>query len=55
MDRFAVWRDGAHAVWLTANGPVVLSDRAHRGERPWVPLRPAPRYQPENLPLAAAE
>ncbi len=55
VDRFAVWRDGAHAVWLTANGPVVLSDRAHRGDRPWVPQRPAPRYQPENLPVAAAE
>ncbi len=65
VDRFSVWRDGAHAVWLGAGGApgggsrpgqaVVLSDRAHRGDRPWVPPRPAPRYAPEALPLAPTE
>lgn len=56
IDRFTVWRDGAHAVWLTADGGVrVLSDRAHRGDRPWVPPRPTPRYQAESLPVASIE
>ena len=40
IDRFSVWRDGAHAVWL-GDSPVVLSDRGWRGERPWV--APVPR------------
>ena len=43
VDRFSVWRDGAHAVWLEPGGPRVLSDRAERGDRPWVPPRPVPR------------
>lgn len=43
VDRFAVWRNGAHAVWLTPAGPVVVSDRAWRGARPWVPPPPVPR------------
>lgn len=43
IDRFDVWRDGPHAVWLTQAGPVVVSDRAARGDRPWVPPRPRPR------------
>lgn len=55
IDRFSVWRDGAHAVWLTASGPVVVSDRASRGDRPWVPPRPMPRWTPENLPMASSE
>ena len=50
VDRFAVWRDGAHAVWLGPDGARVLSDRAHRGERPWVPPRPRPRAQTEEPP-----
>lgn len=43
VDRFAVWRDGAHAAWLDADGVRVLSDRAARGARPWVPPAPRPR------------
>jgi len=50
IDRFSVWRDGAHAAWLGAE-VVVLSDRAQRGERPWVPPIPIPG-RPEALPLA---
>lgn len=52
IDRFDVWRDGPHAVWLTASGPVAVSDRAARGERPWVPPRPRAR---NSDPPAAAE
>jgi competence protein ComEC len=55
VDRFAVWRDGAHAVWLTPDGPRVLSDRAHRGDRPWVPPRPRPRAQPSDDAAAETE
>ncbi|WP_419896912.1 ComEC/Rec2 family competence protein [Roseomonas sp. USHLN139] len=43
LDRFAVWRDGAQAVWLTPAGAVVESDRDRRGARPWVPPPPVPR------------
>jgi competence protein ComEC len=35
VDRSSVWRDGAYAVWLH-EPPIVLSDRAWRGARPWV-------------------
>ena len=55
LDRFTVWRDGAHAVWVRRDGPVVLSDRADRGARPWVPPPPTPRRVVPNLPMAPAE
>ena len=41
IDRFSLWRNGATAVWLEADGVRVLSDRAARGQRPWV--APLPR------------
>ncbi len=47
VDRFSVWRDGAHAVWPDGR---VVSDRAFRGERPWVPPRPTPRAQTQEPP-----
>ncbi|MCQ4161918.1 ComEC family competence protein [Roseomonas sp. GC11] len=50
IDRFSVWRDGAHAAWLRPGGVVVVSDRAWRGARPWVPPRPAPRAAPGQAP-----
>jgi competence protein ComEC len=40
FDRFDLWRDGAHAVWLDRDGVHVLSDRQARGDRPWVPPPP---------------
>jgi competence protein ComEC len=40
IDRFSLWRDGAYAVWLDPGGARVLSDRAARGTRPWVPPPP---------------
>jgi competence protein ComEC len=55
LDRFTVWRDGAHAVWLAEDGPVVLSDRAWRGTRPWVPGPPVPARRLPNLPMAPME
>lgn len=36
IDRFDVWRAGAHAVWLSQEGVRVESVAQGRGERPWV-------------------
>ncbi len=55
LDRFTVWRDGAHAVWLRDGGVFVLSDRAARGARPWVTPPPVPKQVVPNLPMAPAE
>jgi competence protein ComEC len=52
VDRFSVWRDGAHAVWL--DPPRVVSDRGWRGDRPWVPPRPTPRGMGQE-PMAETE
>jgi competence protein ComEC len=43
IDRFSLWRDGGHVLWLDAGGVRVESVRANRGERPWVPPLPTPR------------
>ncbi|WP_415489721.1 ComEC/Rec2 family competence protein [Acetobacter sp.] len=50
VDRFAVWREGAFAVWLGASGVTSVSDRQWTGNRPWV-MRPG-RHGVPNLPLA---
>ncbi|WP_291297319.1 ComEC/Rec2 family competence protein [Elioraea sp.] len=54
IDRFSVWREGAHAAWFTADGGVrVVSDRALRGDRPWVAPAPLPSAgRPSRLPEA---
>ena len=36
IDRFDLWRDGAHAIWLEKSSLKIVSDRAYRGDRPWV-------------------
>ena len=36
IDRFDLWRNGAHAVWLSGGAPRAATVRAQRGERPWV-------------------
>lgn len=55
VDRFSVWRDGAIAIWMTSAGPRILSDRAQRGDRPWVPRPPTPRRSVPNLPMATSD
>ncbi len=53
IDRFSVWRHGAYAVWLHGGEVEMVSDRAYRGQRPWVP---GPlRGGETTLPLAATE
>ena len=44
VDRFSTWRDGAFALRLAGGAALALSDRAARGDRPWVPPRPVPRW-----------
>jgi competence protein ComEC len=47
VDRFDLWRDGGHALWLDEAGTAsVESVRAARGERPWVVPLPKPRERP---------
>ena len=45
IDRFDLWRNGAHALWFSGNGEVrIQSVNASRGIRPWVhrPTRRSP-------------
>jgi competence protein ComEC len=37
IDRFDLWRYGAHAVWLTPQGPRVATVAGQQGDRPWSP------------------
>jgi competence protein ComEC len=41
VDRFDLWQEGAHAIWLGDEGVRVLSVNGLRGNRPWV-IRPKP-------------
>jgi competence protein ComEC len=36
VDKWALWRDGAHALWLSPDGVRVESVRELAGDRPWV-------------------
>jgi competence protein ComEC len=40
IDRFDLWREGAHAVWISKSGEIrIQSVSSERGDRPWV-VRP---------------
>jgi competence protein ComEC len=55
-DRFTVWREGSVAIWLEPTGARILTDRAERGDRPWVPAAPTVRQvAPSVLPPAVAD
>ena len=41
VDRFDLWRNGAHAFWLDRDGVRIVSVRGSRGTRPW---SPAPKF-----------
>jgi competence protein ComEC len=49
VDRFDLWRDGAHAIWLEPDAVRVVSVNGLRGDRPWV-LRPKPRDRRTKAP-----
>lgn len=53
LDRFSAWENGAEAIFLHKSGNVVRTDRAWRGQRPWV-LKPGGHGMPV-LPLAPSE
>jgi competence protein ComEC len=55
VDRFSVWRQGAHAIWLDPGGPVLMSDRQFRGARPWVLPLPTRTTTPPGLKPAQTE
>lgn len=40
IDRFDLWRQGAHAIWIGKDSVTVKSVRAVRGDRPWTARRP---------------
>ncbi len=40
IDRFDLWRYGAHAIWIDKDTVTVKSVRAVRGDRPWTARRP---------------
>ncbi len=51
IDRFTVWHNGAHAIWLGPDRATIVSDRMIRGERPWViGLRLAGRIPAGTVP-----
>lgn len=43
VDRFDLWRNGAHAIRLTPQGPRADTVRDDQGERPWSPYLGRPR------------
>jgi competence protein ComEC len=45
IDRFDLWRGGAHAIWLGDGAVSATSVGAERGDRPWV-WRPVKRRRP---------
>ena len=53
IDRFDLWRQGAHAIWLGRDGSVRIETvRGVQGERPWVPKREARKNkEQEHAPL----
>jgi competence protein ComEC len=49
--RAALWRAGAHALWLSGEGVRIETVREARGERPWVAERDRPRdHGPRVVP-----
>lgn len=37
IDRFDLWRNGTHAIWLEGRNPRIETVRGRQGDRPWVP------------------
>lgn len=52
VDRFDLWRRGAHALWLTADGARVETVADWQGDRPWA-HKPHRRKKPPAPALAA--
>lgn len=39
IDRFDLWREGTHALWIEPDRTTVRTVREARGQRPWAPAR----------------
>jgi len=50
LSSFHVWRDGAHALFFTDEGPVIETSRGARGDRPWSRLSPRKRQYLRTSP-----
>jgi competence protein ComEC len=48
IDRFDLWRRGAHALWISDDGIRVESVAGIRGIRPWSPARKPTRRKPDR-------
>jgi competence protein ComEC len=49
VDRFDLWREGAHAIWLNADGIRVETVSSVAGNRPWSPPRPPRKRRQKKL------
>jgi cell division GTPase FtsZ len=45
IDRFDLWRSGAHAIRLTGKAPVVTTARGQQGLRPWTVVPKPYRFE----------
>lgn len=56
VDRFDLWRGGAHAIWIEDDGARVESVNGVRGDRPWVlaPGAPRSKISPPRSPTPRA-
>ncbi|WP_395685319.1 ComEC/Rec2 family competence protein [Aestuariivirga sp.] len=48
IDRFDLWRFGAHAIWLEDSEVLIRTSRGEQGDRPWTVL-PRPRVRSAGL------
>lgn len=53
VDRFDLWREGSHAIWIDGRDLRVRSVNGMRGDRPWV-LRPDARRASSSAPARPA-
>jgi competence protein ComEC len=54
IDRFDLWREGAHALWIDQSGRVTMKTVAGlRGQRLWSPNRQKPDRQKPDRPKSA--
>ncbi len=56
IDRFDVWRQGAHAITINKGEVHIATAKGEQGNRPWVFVsraRPKPQAKPPELPVTA--
>jgi competence protein ComEC len=56
IDRFDVWKQGAHAIYIVGDSVEIKTVKTEQGDRPWVyspRARPKPEPKPIELPVTA--